>query len=84
MGVSREALQLHAVNTNPYLYYKSHENPYRVLQVMYTAFGAKVYQNEYHSSVAVGIVTHAARNNTDGNELVAFSIIALYYDEAYE
>ena len=33
MGVNGEALQLHAVYKNPYQYYKSHENPYQVLQV---------------------------------------------------
>ena len=34
MGVNGEALQLHAVYKKPYLlYYKSHENPYQVLQV---------------------------------------------------
>ena len=33
MGVDLEALQLHAVYRKPYFYYKSHENPYQVLQV---------------------------------------------------
>ena len=43
------------------------------------------YTKKYHSFVAVDIVTHMAqpRNNTDGNKLVIFSSIALYYDDTY-
>ena len=42
-------------------------------------------QKKYHSFVAVDIVTHVAqpRINTDGNKLMIFSSIALYYGDAY-
>ena len=33
MGVNGEALQLHAVHKSRIFYYKSHDNPYQVLQV---------------------------------------------------
>ena len=46
----------------------------------------KLYQKKYHSFVAVGIVTLVTlhtHNNTDGNKLMIFSGIALYYGDTY-
>ena len=73
------------------LYYKSRENPYQVLQVTCAAseramkskvrminsyhHSTKLYRKKYHSFVAVGIA--------DGNKLVIFSGIALYYGDTY-
>ena len=57
------------------VYYKSHENPYQVLQVTCAAseramkvrmikslspYSTKLYRKKYHEFVAVGIVTCAA------------------------
>ena len=82
MRVNGEALQLHSVYKKPYFYCKSHknlyqyykscENPYKVLQVTRTAsehamkwkvrminhyhHSTKLYWKKYHSFVAVGIV----------------------------
>ena len=36
MGVSAEVFQLYAFYKKPYLYYKSRENPYQILQVTCT------------------------------------------------
>ena len=76
---------------NPYQYYKSHENLFRVPQVtcaaserakvrMISTYIVPSYTGiNYHSFVAVDLVTHAStRNNTDGNKLVIFSCIASY------
>ena len=48
---------------------------------MIKSHSAKLYQKKYHSFVAVGIVT--THNDTDGNKLVIFSSIALYYGDTY-
>ena len=40
-------------------------------------------EEKYHMFVAVGIVT-CARNNTEGNQLMIFSSIALYYGGTYK
>ena len=56
------------------------KKPCFVLQVMQESVSGK----KYHSFVAIGIVTRAATgNNTDGNKLVIFSGIALYYGDNY-
>ena len=42
----------------------------------------KLHRKQYHSLVAVGIVTHAGDSyNTDGNKLAIFSSIPLYYGD---
>ena len=81
---------------NSYQYYKSRENLFRVPQVtcaaserakvrMISPYIVPSYTGiNYHSFVAVDIVTHAStRNNTDGNKLVIFSCIASYYGDDY-
>ena len=64
MGVNGEALQLHAVYKKPYFYYKSHENPYQVLQVL-LAFSKYISQlqnldYQYENPYQVLQVLHAA------------------------
>ena len=97
MGVNGEALQLHAVykklynsHENPYQYYKPCENSYQVLQVTCAAFehAMKSYdkiiitivQSYTGKNITCLLHTH---NNTNGNKLVIFSGMTLYYGDTY-
>ena len=77
-----------------FFYYRSHKNPYHTSHVdcIWTCEGSyglnhyhhntKLHRKQYHSLVAVGIVTHAGHSyNTDGNKLAIFSSIPLYYGD---
>ena len=68
MGVNGETLQLHTVYKKPYFLLKSRENPYQY---------CKSCENPYQ------VLQMYTRNNTDGNKLVIFSGIALYFGDNY-
>ena len=70
MGVNGEALQLHAVYSKVRMIKPYHHRN-------------NLYWKKYHSFVAVCIVTCCTHNNTDGNKLVIFYGIALYYGDTY-
>ena len=74
MGVNGEALQLHAV----------YKKPYFILQVMRESVyhhSTKLFRKSITPSVLLLVLR--TRNNTDGNKLVVFSSIALYYGDTY-
>ena len=81
------------------LYYKSHENPYQVLQVTCTV-SARAMKSKVHTydKIIITIVLRKnitrlfpltlllmlyTHNNTDGNKLVIFLGIAWYYGDTY-
>ena len=78
------------------IYYKSRENPYQVLQVMCIASDeikgsydkmviiivpSYTRKNITRLLLLALLLMLRTRNNTDGNKLVIFSGIALYYDD---
>ena len=84
MGVNGEALQLRAVYKKPYFLLPVTRQSVSVLQVMResvsgTTSHARI-RIRYYKSHALRLRT---RNNTDGNKLVIFSGIALYYGANY-
>ena len=74
-------------------YYKSRENPYQVLQV--TCAASEHAMKSYDKIIITIVPSYTrllplalllvlrTRNNTDGNKLVIFSGIALYYGDNY-
>ena len=78
---------------NSYQYYKLRENPYQVLQVTRTASECKgsydksfspKYQAIPEKISRVCCQCHCfTRNNANGNKLVIFPNIALYYGDTY-
>ena len=66
MEVNEETLQLHAVYKKPYLYYKSLENPYQVLQVMCTAA---------EHEIKIILVSAQSYSNIDSNKHIQYSFV---------
>ena len=98
MGVNGEALQLDAVYKKPYFLLQVKWESvsgttcvwmYNEIEGSLMKLFTKLYQKKYHSFVAVGIVTHNSKKwnwrfvTHNGNKLVIFSSIALYYGDTY-
>ena len=88
MGVNGEALHLHIIYKKPYFLLQVTRESVSVLQITCAASVITIVPS-YTGKIITRLLLLAllfmlrTRNNTDGNRLMMFSGIALYYSDTY-